>query len=88
MCLWACAPRVAQPPFVRDAIRIQRFSWHPELIVSVSCTPAAADADFCAGAAVDDEPSACAAGYTQVCRDACRSAETPVGLPRRLRLSV
>ena len=58
-------------PFVRDGIRIPRYSWHPELVMTVVCTSSAADANFCAGSAVTTEPSVCLTGYVQTAYDQC-----------------
>ena len=59
------------PPFVRDGIRIPRYGWWSELVISVQCPVHVSDATLCAGTAVNEEPSACAQGYEQTAYDQC-----------------
>ena len=60
-----------EPPFVRDAVRIPRYSWHSELVISVECSASAADATLCEGTAVTNEPTACGTGMVQTAYDQC-----------------
>ena len=64
-----------EPPFVRDGVRIPRYSWHSELVISVECTSSAVDSSLCDGTAVTDEPLVCDVGMVQTAYDQCSEAE-------------
>lgn len=59
------------PPFVRNGIRIPRYSWHATLEIKAVCTPSAADHTLCMGVPSSEEPSACAVGWQQTAYDQC-----------------
>lgn len=60
-----------EPPFVRDGVRIPRYSWHSELVISVECTTSTADPTLCDGTAVTNEPAVCGGGMVQIAYDQC-----------------
>lgn len=65
-----------EPPFVRDGVRIPRYSWHSVLRITAACTTSSADPTLCAGNAVEAEPlsgAVCASGYMQTAYDQCCS---------------
>ena len=69
---WPTSPPVDPvAAFERDGMRIPRYDWHSELVISVTCTPSTTDSNFCAGPAVSTEPVACASGWSQTAYDRC-----------------
>lgn len=62
-------------PFMRDGVRIQRFGWHSRLVISADCVASQSDQTLCAGTAVTEEPTTCAAGYDQTAYDQCCASD-------------
>ena len=61
----------AAPPFVREGVRIPRYSYNPWLQIDVECPRDASDANMCAGEASAAEPAPCSDGYEQTAYDVC-----------------